>query len=78
MTKADLLYTAKPNCIELRPEVEAICDKLDLKPTDVHELQIQPDEITALIFLQNEEGNKYVDKRSRLAVMGRVTRPIRT
>lgn len=46
--------------IDISTETRAICQKLGLPPEDVASLAWTPFEITARVYLKNDQGHKYV------------------
>lgn len=50
--------TAIPN---VWPQVELICQELDLEPSLCRRFTITHDEVEAELYLTNEQGKKYID-----------------
>ena len=65
----------KPEPVDISAEVKSICEALDLEYHHVAELLVLPGEAKVTVYLQNEDGKKYVDRKSGLAVMSVVTLP---
>ncbi len=45
---------------DISAEIAALCDKLGLLPKNVAWIRFEPTEVTARVFLTNEDGAKYV------------------
>jgi hypothetical protein len=63
--------------VDISEHVRAITDALELKYGRVLELTITPSDVTALVFLENENGKPHVDRVSGLAVLGRTSRKVK-
>lgn len=46
--------------IDISTELQSLCAKLGIKYNTVAEIVFRPGDIEATVFLENEDGNKYI------------------
>lgn len=67
-----------PEAVELGDLIHEICERLDIAPDDVANLNIDPDRITILRYERNEAGAKYIDPETERIAQNRLVVAIRT
>lgn len=64
--------------IDISEPMKALAGALELDYRNVSELRIKPDEVEAIVFLENDRGKKVVDSASGHVVMTTRKIPVRT
>jgi hypothetical protein len=53
--------------VDIRTEMQSVCRKLELDPRWVRSLTLRPGGVKVEVYLQNENGEKYLDARDQPA-----------
>lgn len=57
--------------IDIAPEIDALCAKLGLDKTFVQFMTFEPSQVTASVYLANDEGSKYINDDGTVALEAR-------